>query len=766
MTVEIFLLIAVVLPFLGGVAAKVICKDNSMKSGLLSSVISLAVLISGIALYPEVYAGNAVFTVRGFFIGDIVFRVTPIGYVFVLLSSIVWFAASLFSIVYMENNHYQGRFYMFFLFTLGSTLGVFLSGDMIALFTFFEIMSLVSFMLVIHEQDHAAVDAGNLYIFMSVFGSLMALMGLFMLYHSAGTLDIIKLGQVLQGMGNKKYLIYFSIVFGFGVKAGMFPFHVWLPKAHPAAPSPASAILSGILLKTGIYGILIASMVFMGQSSGTGKTIMVFGAVTMIGGAASALRSSNFKRLLAYSSMSQMGYVIMSIGSSLVLGKNGWLGYAGGIYQAVNHGIYEAMLFLMAGYLLLAAGSIELGELKGFARRDRSAGLFLIIGLAAISGFPGLNGFVGKTLIHDSLLEAMHENHGIFYYLSEKAFMLGSALTAAYCFKLTALLFSSSRDISSQAVMDKRRRSHVLVNSSFGILSLAILVTGIMPGGLIGLMSPALSHLHYHPIHLYSIGTLTGSASVYILGFVIYLLYRKLAVPVLSNMPPEEIMADDAVAAQRTGLSKDLVSERINELEEGIGEASGRFSKNLKLLFNWILRAFGFLDRSFSFQSKGTGFVTALFGRIFGVISRFFLFLDTSFSFEGNVYRPIIKQTYKISSKVFGIIDRGADFFYTFFTSFLTGIYHREDDQAEESVVIEIRERGVLYKKYTRVFREIMHGHFREAGVLVSGFFRDKEYNSFNLNVGVILFAAIVVIFMLIFVMYVPILTDGVLKNT
>jgi formate hydrogenlyase subunit 3/multisubunit Na+/H+ antiporter MnhD subunit len=743
MTVKMFLFTAIVMPWIGGFATRALFKNDSFKSGIASSIISLAIFYSAAQMYPTVYGGDAVVEINGFFTGNILLGITPIGYIFTLLTSMVWFASSVFSIAYMRKNHFQGRFYLFFLLTLGATLGVFLSGDMIAFFTFFEIMSLTSFMLVIHEQDKEAIEAGKLYIFMSIFGSLLALMGLFMLYHGTGTLDIQLLNNALQDMGTKKYAIYFLIVLGLGVKAGIVPLHVWLPKAHPAAPSPASAILSGILLKTGIYGILVASLIFWGKSGFAGNIVAVLGAITMVMGAGCALRSSNFKKLLAYSSMSQMGYVVLSIGTAVALGEKGWLGYAGGIYQAVNHGIYEAMLFLIAGYLFLLTGTIELDELKGICRKEKTAAIFLVIGLAAITGLPGLNGFIGKTLIHDALLEAVHETHSMVYKVLEKVFVLGSSLTAAYCYKIVEKLFS--KDIGKENREKGKVTGRAGMFLSYILLTLGIIYTGIFPKGLLALLSPGLYPLHQHNVHFFGLTTLLGPVKAYLLGFAVYLIFRTIDSKLKQEKESRALDIFDFASSSVSAVCEEKRSDK------GISE---------KVAFIVL----GKIDRSGKIMKKLSGYTIMIFEAFFNVIKRVFIALDRGFSFESNIYRPIIDGVYGLLSAFFGYIDRGVDFFYTVFTSFLTGIYHREDEETSGEVtgVIEIRERALLYKKYRGIIREIAHGHFQEAGRMVREYFRDKEYKTFNLNIGVIIFAAMVVVFMLIFVMYVPILSNGI----
>ncbi|MBA1333766.1 MAG: hypothetical protein HPY66_0159 [Firmicutes bacterium] len=741
MSMGMFLVISLVAPWLSGLTMWGLFRNNPKKSGILSTLVSSGILLSALSLFQRVYSGNASYEVHGFFTGSILLSVTPVGYAFIILTSLVWLAASVFSIVYMQKSHYQGRFYLFFMITLGSTLGVFVSGDMIAFFTFFEIMSLASFMLVIHEQDRDALEAGKLYIFMSIFGSLMALMGLFMIYHHTGTLRIDELHGVLKTMGVSGYVAYFLITLGLGVKAGIVPFHVWLPKAHPVAPSPASAVLSGILLKTGIYGIFLASYVLLGVDASIGKVVAVLGAVTMIMGAGCAVKSRNFKVLLAYSSMSQMGYVVLALGTAAALEDAGLLGYTGGIYQAINHGLYEAMLFLIAGYVYLIRGTIDFNGLSGIIRKDRIAGVFLLTGLAAISGLPGLNGFIGKTLIHDALLEAYHNSHHLLFWGLEKAFILGSSLTSAYCFRIADAMRGGEEN--KEQDLPGITGARTLVYASFALLTGGIVYTGLFSDSVVSLLKPGLQSLHGHMPDIYSASALLSPIKAYIIGFVLYMIARS------------------GLEGKIERRSKEVdIFERISQTVLHMTGKKLFDEKSVKkpyVLFMHRIRS------STSIIHRLYDLIKVAMMTVVRIIGAFFVVMDRGFSFESNIYNPVIKGVYRFLSRLFGCVDKGVDFFYTFFTSFLTGIYHRDEEENEDEnkETLIIRERAVLYKKYRIIVREIAHGHFLEAGRMVRGYFREKEYSMSNLNVGVIIFAAMVVVFMLIFVMYVPMLSNG-----
>ena len=219
-----------------------------------------------------------------------------------VLAAFLWLMTSIFSLEYFEEEReHLGRYWFFVLASLGATEGVMLSADFVTAFLFFEIVSFTSFVWVIHEETREAVRAGYTYLFIAILGGMVLFLGLSVLYHEAGTLQFDQLPAAIA-MCPDQGRIFFAgtcILFGFGAKAGMFPLHMWLPMAHPVAPSPASALLSGILTKVGIYGILMCAIYVMSPQASFGFLMLVLGLITMVLGALKALVSPNLKRTLA-----------------------------------------------------------------------------------------------------------------------------------------------------------------------------------------------------------------------------------------------------------------------------------------------------------------------------------------------------------------------------------------------------------------------------------------------------------------------------------
>ncbi len=293
------------------------------------------------------------------------------------IAALMWMMTGIFSREYFAHYRNRNRYYFFYLLTLGATVGVFLSGDLYTTFIFFEIMSLASYVWVIHDEKPAAMKAGEIYLAIAVIGGLVMLMGLFLLYDAAGTLRMSELHDaveaVMQEKGMQIYAAGLCMLFGFGAKAGMFPLHVWLPKAHPVAPAPASALLSGILTKTGVFGVLVISAEIFRYDPQWGRLILYLGTITMFGGAFLAVFSIDLKRTLACSSMSQIGFILVGAGMMELLGAENALAVRGTILHMVNHSMIKLILFMAAGVVYRNLHALDLNEIRGFGYQDRKS---------------------------------------------------------------------------------------------------------------------------------------------------------------------------------------------------------------------------------------------------------------------------------------------------------------------------------------------------------------------------------------------------------
>jgi formate hydrogenlyase subunit 3/multisubunit Na+/H+ antiporter MnhD subunit len=381
------------------------------------------------------------------------FRVDGLGATFGLVIAFVWFAATIYAWTYMHHGEDQNRFYIFLSVVLTGMLGIAYAGTFLTLLPFFELMSLMAYVLVVHSQTRESMAAGNTYLYMSAFGGLALLAGIAALQHFAGTTAIGPLAEVLATVPPASRWVTIGLICtGFAVKAGAVPLHVWLPKAHPVAPSPASALLSGVMIKAGAYGILRAIVMVLsphapGQTEtawalarSAGTALVWIGVVTMLTGVGLALLQENAKRMLAYHSISQMGYILVGTGAAAYLGAEGAIGLSGATLHLVNHALFKACLFLAVGAVILKTDEANMYQLGGLWRYMPFTAAACLFAAAGIAGVPGLNGYVSKTLLHHAVTEAAHASHGAMIW-AERLFVVTGIGTAASFVKLFSLIF-------------------------------------------------------------------------------------------------------------------------------------------------------------------------------------------------------------------------------------------------------------------------------------------------------------------------------------
>ena len=367
-----------------------------------------------------------------------------------LIAGLMWACTTVFSREYMAHYPRTNRYYMFFLATLGATVGVFLSADLFTTFLFFEIMSFTSYTWVAHDETKESLRAAETYLAVAVIGGMVMLLGIFYLYNITGTLVIDDLygavSKACEADPNVKIRIYTAgalMLTGFAAKAGMFPLHIWLPKAHPVAPAPASALLSGILTKSGIFGVLVISANIFRADPSWGFMILIFGTITMFGGALLGVFSINLKRTLACSSMSQIGFILVGIGMQGLLGHENGLAVRGTILHMANHSLIKLILFMCAGAVYMNLHELDLNKIRGYGRGKYFLMVSFLAGGLSISGIPGFSGYLSKTLLHESIVEYMEEAGSMYstYKFIEWVFLITGGMTLAYMLKLFIAVF-------------------------------------------------------------------------------------------------------------------------------------------------------------------------------------------------------------------------------------------------------------------------------------------------------------------------------------
>ena len=456
--------------------------------------------------------------------------------IYVVIAALMWLVTGQFSPEYF--SHYRNRYYLFLLITLGATQAIFLSADLYTTFVFFEIMSLCSYVWVAQDEKAPSLRAGGTYLAVAVLGGMVLLMGIFLLQHQVGTLMIEELAAACAG--KKPYAAALCMLVGFGAKAGAYPIHIWLPKAHPVAPAPASALLSGILTKTGIFGILVISCKLLIHDELWGAFILVMGVVTMFLGALLALFSVNFKRTLACSSVSQIGFILVGVGMLGLLGEHNTLAVRGTFLHMVNHSLFKLILFLVAAVIYQNTHKLDLNEIRGFGRKKPLLAFCYLMGALGIGGFPGWSGYVSKTLLHESIVEYIHGlEHGEFLsrFFTESAmtgiewiFLLSGGLTVAYMCKLFVAVFvEENNDAAVQKHYGQQKRYWTSLScAALAAVAAAIPVMGMLPQitmDVLADMAQGFLGVHHagHAVHYFTWTNLKGSVISVSIGAVLYL---------------------------------------------------------------------------------------------------------------------------------------------------------------------------------------------------------------------------------------------------
>lgn len=514
--------------------------------------------------------------------------------IFGVLTAFAWLVTSLFSYEYMKNDTNVIRYDLFNLLTFGATMGIFYAADLFTLFFFFEIMSFTSFVWVAHRQTREAVYAAGTYLGIAVAGGMAILMGLFIVYSRLGTLSfdtMYESATVIMSGGSGADVIWLFVAagcmfVGFGAKAGAFPVHVWLPQSYTESPAPATALLSAILSKTGIFGIMLVTLDVLPMQGSWGIFLLMAGIVTMVLGGIKGVMSDNFKTTLAYSSMSQIGFILTGVGmqsllAEYLMGMTG-AGQAGELTEIVstgyidgeavaeitkvfgmavngtclhmlNHSLVKLVLFMVAGVIFMQVGSYELNQVRGFGRKKPFLLVVFLLAAAGVGGIPFLNGYVSKTLLHESIAEygallALAEGDSIEPMFSatsalmkavEALFLFSGGLTVAYMTKLFVVLFvEKNSDKKVQETYEaKKNYASMLSKSAIAVCALPIPFIGMLPDlvakpvaeyGLVRFGLSALLEHQQENIHYYSLKNLSGALISITVGAVVYFLVVRL----------------------------------------------------------------------------------------------------------------------------------------------------------------------------------------------------------------------------------------------
>jgi len=386
--------------------------------------------------------------------------------------NLLGFIALFYSISYMAKYTAESNYYSLFCLIIAGMNGVVLSGDLFNLCVFLEVSVIASYALVAFGVGKTELEASYKYQILGSLGFMLILLAVGLIYWKTKTLNIADVRQVFEAGYNQPYYIFVQILLiaGFGLKAAVIPFHAWLPDAHSSAPSPISAMLSGVLIKAvGIYVIIRLFFNMFVFSHEIALVLTALGAISMVVGSLLAIVQWDLKRMLAYSSISQIGYVLMAMGMGILLllkGNNeaaAILAIGGGIYHMINHAVFKGLLFLNAGAIEHRLDTRKLKEMGGLSSAMPITSTTSFMGSMSISGIPPFNGFFSKLII---IIAAIN---GRFYLLATLAVVV-SIITLAYFLKFQRFAFFNK---SANKALSKIRE--VPFPMSFSMIILATL---------------------------------------------------------------------------------------------------------------------------------------------------------------------------------------------------------------------------------------------------------------------------------------------------
>lgn len=439
-------------------------------------------LVASITLIPRVLKGGPLVVSLG---GQpppfcINLMVGSLGLFFSVLIAIVGLMVSIYAVNYIREGNTQNYHILYLLLLVGAT-GIALTGDIFNLFVFFEILCISSYALVAYRGDKKGIESGIKYLVQGTVGSSLILIGIALLYGNFGTLNMAQIAQNIHSISSiPLFLPLVFLITGFGVEAAIFPLNAWLPDAYSSAPSSISAVLSGIAGKMGIYAIVRVIFTIFGASSIL-LFILFMGLITLLIGELAAFRQNNIKRMIAYSSVGQVGLIIFAFGLA-----TSW-GVQGALFQIVSHTLAKVLLFLAVGYMIYRAGSMDIPSLAGMGKRMPLTSLGFTVGAFSIIGFPPFIGFPSKFMIVKAALSTKE----LLFTILIGLVLLGTIIEVAYFLRVVqTIYFKESGEENTQ-----RKEAPVAALIPIFILMILIVVIGVYPKLISGVLNSAASGL-------------------------------------------------------------------------------------------------------------------------------------------------------------------------------------------------------------------------------------------------------------------------------
>ena len=409
---------------------------------------------------------------------EIVIGLDPLGRMFAVLICLIWLVVAVFAYEYMNHEYDRQRFFGFYIMTLSAMMGVCFSANLVTLYLFYEMMTILSLALVVHIGTPNAFDAGMRYLGFSVLGAGMGLWGMFTLADYCTTAQFTP-GGVLDAVaaaGDRELLqvVLLVMLLGFGCKAGMFPLHAWLPAAHPVAPVPASAVLSGLITKMGVLAMIRVTYYIFGWSFVRGswvqQVMLALSLITVFMGSALALREDTLKKRLAYSTVSQVSYIIF--GLMLLTPQSMY----GALLQIIFHAVAKNGLFLCAGSIIYKTHLTQVSQLRGVGTSYPITMWSFALAALSLIGIPPTGGFVSKWFLAQG---ALGSDAGVLAPAGVAVLMVSALLTAAYLLPVVQISFFPGNDFDRHSVA--KQHASWMMSVPLVVLAAATVVLGMFP---------------------------------------------------------------------------------------------------------------------------------------------------------------------------------------------------------------------------------------------------------------------------------------------
>lgn len=477
---EHFPAMAVMGLFLGAFLVEIFGSKNKAVRNILAVGAAAIAFAEIVALIKPVMIDGKVISywmgswepVNGYAIG-IGYEIDQLNLFFALLVVSTFLFSGIYSLKYMERDHHLGHYYTLYLMLSGSVLGLVLTGDIFNMFVMIEIMTFACVALAaFRNRQKGALEASFKYLVIGSMGSSFTLFGITLLYAQCHTLNMAQLSSILSTTHTPTTTLALGmLVAGFGVKAYLVPFHTPAADSYTVAPASVSMMFSGMVNKAGVYGMIrLLYIIFRSMDSTAVQTLLtVIGAVTMFVGVTMALSQHDFKRLLAFHSISQIGYVITAAGLGTALGLTG------GLFHAMNHTLFKGLLFLCAGAVFYATGSTNLDELGGLSKRMPKTTICFLVGAFSIAGLPPFNGFASKWMIYQATYEKAVTTGHIGYALVTVVALVVSVMTLASFIKVTQAVFFGQTPLTCR----KAKEVPFAMRLPMWIMSVLCLLTGV-----------------------------------------------------------------------------------------------------------------------------------------------------------------------------------------------------------------------------------------------------------------------------------------------